>query len=276
MIRHKAENRTVKIRNTEMEYAVFGNGPIPAVILPGLSDGLTTVKGKAAVLSIPYRPFLNEFTVYMFSRANDLPKGHSISNMAEDQALAMIEAGIPSACVLGVSQGGMIAEMLAASHPELVRALCLTVTSACANDVIDERISCWIDCAEHNDYGTLLRDTAEHCYSPSYLRKVRAVYPLLERIGKPKTFDRFLVNAKSILAFDASSVLASIHCPTLIIGGAKDQIVGTGAAHLLHKAIPQSELYVYPELGHGLYEEAKDFYPRVFDFFRTACAKKES
>jgi pimeloyl-ACP methyl ester carboxylesterase len=44
-------------------------------------------------------------------------------------------------------------------------------------------------------------------------------------------------------------------------------VVGKEAAIELHKGITGSRLYVYDGLGHGAYEEAKDFYDRVFAFF---------
>ena len=34
----------------------------------------------------------------------------------------------------------------------------------------------------------------------------------------------------------------------------------------LHARIPGSELFLYPGLGHAAYEEAPDFYSRVFEF----------
>ena len=83
------KNGSVKIGNTDMYYAVFGRGPKKLIALPGLSDGLATVKGKALVLSAPFKKFLEDYTVYMFSRKNDMPEGYTIRQMAADQAEAM-------------------------------------------------------------------------------------------------------------------------------------------------------------------------------------------
>ena len=117
------ENGSVILGNTEMSYVSFGEGEKNLVVLPGLSDGLTTVKGKAWLLSLPYRKYFRDYTVYLFSRKNDMPEGYSIEDMADDQASAIKSLGIGQACVLGVSQGGMIAQKLAIRHPALVEKL---------------------------------------------------------------------------------------------------------------------------------------------------------
>ena len=115
------ENSSVILGDTEMYYVSFGEGKKKLVVLPGLSDGLTTVKGKAWLLSLPYRKFFRDYTVYMFSRKNDMPEGYSMEDMAEDQVSAMRSLGIEQAYVMGVSQGGMIAQDLAIRHPEMVQ-----------------------------------------------------------------------------------------------------------------------------------------------------------
>ena len=97
------------------------------------------------------------------------------------------------------------------------------------------------------------------------------MYPLLGRVGKPKAYGRFLVNARAILAFDAGGELSKIACPTLILGGEEDRIVGPEASRELAEGIPCSELFLYPGLGHAAYEEAKDFNSRVFGFLSKAA-----
>ena len=260
------ENGSVLLGNTEMDYVSFGEGEKRLIVLPGLSDGLTTVKGKAWLLFLPYRKFFRDYTVYMFSRKNDMPEGYSIEDMADDQASAMKSLGIGQACVLGVSQGGMIAQELVIRYPALVEKLILAVTAPYANATVKTVISGWMKLAEQGDHTALMTDTAEKMYSARYLQKYRKAFPYLSKLTKPSDYDRFLKNADAILRFDARGKLSGIGCPTLIIAGSEDHTVGNDAATELHSAIADSELFAYEGLGHGTFEEAKDFYDRVLAF----------
>lgn len=260
------KNGSVNIGNTEMYYVAFGDGSRKLIVLPGLSDGLATVRGKAWLLSPPYKRFLRDYTVYMFSRKNRMPEGYTIRDMATDQAEAMKRLGIDHASVLGVSQGGMIAQYIAIDHPEMVEKLVLAVTAPHANDVVKETVNGWIAMARRGEHTALMIDTAEKMYSEQYLRKNRRYFPLLAKFTKPVSYERFLRNADAILSFDAREELSRIACPTLIIAGSEDRTLGNDAAFELKSGIPGSELYVYDGLGHGAFEEAKDFYNRVFAF----------
>ena len=89
-------------------------------------------------------------------------------------------------------------------------------------------------------------------------------------IGKPASYERFLINANAIMNFDAEDRLHRIQCPVLIIGGSEDQIAGIEASRRLHDMIPGSEIYIYQGLGHAAYEEAKDYNTRVYRFLESA------
>lgn len=266
---YHAKNGSVRIGNSKMDYISFGNGKKNLMIIPGLGDGLTTVKGKAVAFSIMYRIFAKEFTVYVFSRKNNLQKGYSTRDMANDHAKAMVALGISKADILGVSQGGMIAQYFAIDHPHLVNKLILAVTSARPNDTIKQTVGAWIEMAKRGNYKDLMIDTAEKTYSEKYLKKYRRLYPLLVRVGKPKSFRRFLIQAASCVNHNAYGELNKIVCPVLVIGADCDKILGVDSAFAIADKIQESELFIYHGLGHGAYEEAKDFKERVLDFLRS-------
>lgn len=262
-----AKNGCVRIGDTEMDYVSFGKGTNALIMIPGLGDGLTTVKGLAVPMSITYRVYAKNYRVYIFSRKNHLTEGYTTRDMARDQAEAMKALGIKRAKVMGISQGGMIAQYLAIDYPEFVEKLVLAVTLSKQNERIQKVVGNWISLAEKEDYKKLMIDTAEKSYSEKYLKKYRRLYPLLVRIGKPKDFGRFLIQAKSCMHHDAYEELEKIMCPTLVIGGACDQIVGVAASEEITERIPVCRQFIYNGLGHAAYEEAEDFNKRVLEFF---------
>lgn len=263
---HTPKNGCVQVDGTDMNYVSFGKGNRVFVILPGLSDGLKTVKGMALLLSLTHKVYARNHTVFIFSRKNDLPSNYSTRDMAKDQAKAMKHLGIANADVMGVSQGGMIAQYLAIDHPELVGKLVLAVTLAKQNEIVSNVVRNWILMAKQGDYKSLMTDTAEKSYSEKYLKRYRHFLPLLAHMGKPKDWKRFLIQADSVLHHNAYPELDKIKCPTLIIGGACDKIVGAAASTELAEKIKKSEVFIYDGLGHAAYEEAADFNQRVLRF----------
>ena len=114
-----AKNGRISIGDTEMDYISFGRGNKNLIMIPGVGDGLTTVKGLAVPMAFLYRKLSGDYKVYVFSRKNRLEDDYSTKDMADDQAEAMRKLGIAKAMVIGVSQGGMIAQHLAIDHAGL-------------------------------------------------------------------------------------------------------------------------------------------------------------
>ena len=261
-----AKNGRISMGDTTMDYITFGKGSTDLVMIPGLGDGLTTVKGMAIPMAISYRMYAHNYKVYVFSRKNHMEEGYSTRDMAKDQAEAMRILGISNAMVIGVSQGGMIAQYLAIDYPDLVEKLVLAVTLSKQNRMVREVIGNWIKLAGQGDYRRLWIDTAEKSYSENYLKKYRFLYSILGKMSKPKDLDRFLIQANACIGHDAYAELEQIKCPTLVIGGDDDKIVGGNASAELSDRIKNSELFLYKGLGHAAYEEAKDFHSRVQSF----------
>ena len=248
------------------DYIRFGTGERVLVILPGLGDGLKTVKGMALPMWWMYRMFSKAFTVYLFSRKADLPQGYTTREMAHDLKETMDALGIQKASVLGVSMGGMIAQWLAIDYPETVEKLILAVTSSKPNPILEDAVTEWIHQAAAGDHTALMESNLKKIYSPAYCRKNGWMIPLIGRLTKPKSYHRFLVLAEACLKHNAFPFLSQIRVPTLVIGGELDQALGVAASHELADAIPNAQRKIYPQWGHGLYEEAPDFNGLVYAY----------
>ena len=252
----------------QMDYIVFGRGEKELVMIPGLGDGLVTVGGKALPFALLYRMYAKDYRVWVFSRKAPLPQGHTTRAMADDLSHAMTVLGIRKAHVVGISQGGMIAQWLAIEHPRQVDKLVLTVTAPCSNPLMERNIRCWMELANRSDYGALMADNLEKMYTEAYVRKNRWLLPITTHIGKPKSFERFLVQAEACLTHHATDELEKITAPTLILGGGIDRTLGIEGSRLLADGIPDSRLHIWPDHGHAVYEEAADFHAVVMDFLK--------
>ena len=63
-----AKNGQLKLEETSVDYIRFGTGEKYLILIPGVGDGLRTVRGSAIPFSFLYRMFAKEYTVFAFSR----------------------------------------------------------------------------------------------------------------------------------------------------------------------------------------------------------------
>lgn len=264
-----ARNGRLSIAGGTMDYVRFGRGKESLIILPGLGDGLRSVRGTALSMAIIYRLLAKDFTVYLFSRIDPLPENCSTRDMARVQKMAMDELGIAKAHILGVSMGGMIAQWLACDWPESVDKLILTVSSSKPNPILVQSVTQWIAFASQDDFAGLMDSSLRLIYSNRYYQKNRRFLPLAAKFMKPPSYGRFLTSAQACLNHDTSAVLKNIKAPCLAIGGWQDHTLGGKATVELAAAIPGCKLYMYQNFGHSLYEESKDFLPLVLGFLKA-------
>lgn len=260
-----AKEGRINIKNSYVDYATFGKGKRVLIIIPGLST--RGVKGMAIPLAYMYRIFAKDYKVYIIDRIHDVPKGYTIMDMAKDIADTMTLLDIKCGDVFGVSQGGMIAQTLAVYYPKMVHKLVLGVTLSKTNETVKTVVGNWIEYAQKGDYQSLNRETFTLMYSDTYLRKNKWILPIAIRFVKPDNLGKFVRLANACIDFDIYEELTKIACPVLVLGGALDKVVtGVASKEIADKI--GCELYLYDNLGHAAYEEARDFNQRVYDFLR--------
>ncbi|AEV69983.1 alpha/beta fold hydrolase [Acetivibrio clariflavus] len=257
---------SIKIGNTEIDYVSFGRGTQPLVLIPGLS--LRDVKGSGTLLAYMYRMFSKDYKVFCIDKKRIIPIDYTVEEIAEDYSMALRALNIEKACILGISQGGMIAQYLALNHSELVQKLVLGVTLSRNNETVISCINEWIHMAESGNFKALGIDILRKTYSEEYIKKYAWLFPILSKIMKPENSERFIALAKSCLTCNTYDRLEEIKCPVYVIGGCKDKVVTGEASYEIASKIGCS-IYMYENLGHAAYDEAKDFNKRVYDFFRN-------
>ena len=266
---YSAKNATLSRNGKTIDYVTFGTGKRPLIIIPGLGDGLQTVKGMAMPLSITYRILAERYKIYVFSRINELRQGYTTRDMAADVAKAMEALNLDTANVMGISQGGMIAQWLAVDFPERVQRLILAVTTAKPSQLARERIENWQKLSQSGNFKHLMLDIAQHSYTQKSYQKWRLLYNVMGIFGRIKDKQRIDIQSVSCLKHDSLDFLEKINCPTLIIGAEKDDVLGVDGSLGLHQHIKDSQLTILPECGHALYEQNKDFQKRVLVFLES-------
>lgn len=262
---YNAKEQKIKIQNMDIDYISFGSGKKALIMIQGLNT--RGIKGASKSLAYMYRIFAKDYKVYLFDRRPEVHEDITVRDMAADIAGAMDKLGITNADVFGVSQGGMIAQYLAIDRPDLVNKLVLAVTLSQNNDTVKQVIQNWVTMTEQGAMKELTADMAEKMYSDAYVRRYRPFLPLLTILQKPKDVQRFIILAKSCLTCNTYAILDKIKCPVFVIGGRQDKVVSGKASEEIAEKLG-CKTYMYDDLGHAAYEEAKDFNQRVYDFLK--------
>lgn len=198
----------------------------------------------------------------------------TVQAMADD-AIAVIRAlGFNSVDLLGFSLGGFVAQDIAIKAPALVRKLILTGTGPAGGEGID-RVGAvsWPLILK----GLLtLRDPKFYLFFTSTANGRRAASDFLKRLKERKTGrDKeptpraFLRQLKAIKDWgrQAPQPLDRIRIPVLIANGDHDIMVPTALSHDMARRIPQAQLVIYPDAGHGgIFQYHADFVPKALAF----------
>ena len=260
-----AKEGSVTVQKGTVDYVVFGKGTRDLVLIPGLVLGLKRLRGTGSQLALSYRMFAKDFRIWCFDHRGDLPQDVTVKELADDLAEAMQAVGIVQADVLGVSQGGMIAQYLALDHPETVRRLVLGVTLCRNNPTVEGCIADWLRLTETKGIKAAALDSFKRTYSDKYLATYGFFLPFLADSVKKADPQRFTALAKACLTCDTYDRLPGLTCPVLVLGGRLDQIVGPAASEEIAQRLG-CDCHIYEDLGHSAYEEAKDFNRRVYRF----------
>jgi pimeloyl-ACP methyl ester carboxylesterase len=185
----------------------------------------------------------------------DVP--YLLADMADDAVELLTALDIDDAHVVGVSMGGMIAQTMAARHPERVRSLTSIMSTTGSPDVgqatpemeeslftpppsereaaiqstVDYARTAW---ADHFDEQRVRESAARNID--------RGVYP--EGTGRQL--------AAIFAAGDRTSEVASITVPTLVVHGEKDPLIDISGGVATAELVPDAELVVLPGAGHDL------------------------
>ncbi|WP_202368500.1 alpha/beta fold hydrolase [Pseudomonas sp. MWU318] len=198
----------------------------------------------------------------------------TVGEMADD-AIQLIRAlGLETVDVLGFSLGGFVAQDIALKAPDRVRRLILTGTGPAGGSGIDKVGSVtWPLILK----GLLtLRDPKVYLFFTSSANGRRSAAQYLQRLkarknnrDKGPTPSAFLRQLKAITAWGQQPPqdLGRLRIPTLIVNGDSDIMVPSVNSMALAKRIPNAQLVIYEDAGHGgIFQHYVDFVAKAQAF----------
>ena len=244
---NRAAGKYYNIRGIKMYCEIYGEGR-PLLMIHG-NNGSIQAFGN----NIPY--FEKKYKVIVAdSRAQgktiDANDSLSFEMMADDEAALLDALHIDSAYVLGWSDGGINALLLAMRHPGKV----IRLASTGANLWPDSTAiipSLWKD--EKNTFDT-----------------TRTKNFTIEQKRQWKLFllDWFQPNIPL-------QQLSAVKCPAFIIGGDHD-LIKVEHTRAIYQNIPHASLWIVPNSGHGtLIEHKDDFNKKVDEFFTNSYENRK-
>lgn len=205
--------------------------------------------------------------------SGETPK--TIEEMARDSVTFIRALGFEQVDVLSFSMGGMIAQVIAQTDPQLIRRLILAGTGPAGGEGIKNvtRIS---------HYDTLralltFQDVKQFLFFTRTPNGIRAGKQFLARL-KERTQDRdkairlksYFSQLKAIHRWGLARPqdLSVIKIPVLVANGDDDRMVPTSNTYDMDRRLPNSELVIYPDGGHGgIFQYHEQFVPTALEFF---------
>jgi pimeloyl-ACP methyl ester carboxylesterase len=222
-----------RIHGHKMYYAVRGTGPTLVLLHGGGDSGEHSFVRQLDVFSEHHRIVAPDQVGQ--GRTPDVAGALSYTGMMEDTAALLKKLKLTHVDVVGFSDGGILALMLAVRHPELVRRLVISGVNI-----------------------------APEGLNPTDLEGLRA-----SQIPKPKTIDEKLARLWLTSPTESElslALLAKISQPVLVVSGDRDAITLEHTLKIFH-ALPDAQLCVLPGTDHATFSGRSEWLNPIIGAF---------
>lgn len=257
----------IKIDSIELQYEISGYGP-PVVFINGLTMDLNGWLLQIDAFSKKYRIVRYDCRGQGDS---DKPRSeYSQEQHAEDLAGLLSKLEIPRAHVIGLSNGGMIAQHFALRYPEKTGALVLVDTCSYVDTLLHLVITSWIRAAEEGGSGLRYDVALPYLFSEDFTRKNLDRILAMKEMNLARNPVEAVVNlSKASRGHDLKDRVAGIKAPTLILAGEEDILIPPKYSRILREKIEHSTLVTLKNCGHvPPLEKPDEFNSIVMNFLK--------
>lgn len=264
------------INNVEINYQTFGDG-IPLLLISGMG-----IDHRTWMYQIPF--FKKYFKVIVFdNRGIGKSTGsqglYDIEMMADDVAGLLKHLKITRSHIIGSSMGGMIAQELAINHPDMVDKLVLCSTAASPHNNIKHILMDGIqdvmgrkkveEILELKHHRPVLKKVFNHLvqqlYSERFIveNKKFIEETIREFASNTLYLETLFKQLHAVRSHNTVDRLLNIKSETLVITGAKDELLPVECSELLAEKIPKSKLITIENALHGFHLEKSDEFNEI-------------
>jgi 3-oxoadipate enol-lactonase len=190
----------------------------------------------------------------------------TLENLARDVAALIQSKSQTPVYLVGLSLGAAVATQIAIDQPQLVQGLILS-GGRVKTGMVDKLAT------------NLTRLMSENTLLNSFLAQTLDIYPPLDGIAQQE-MQRvrkagFVQSLRALEGIDFTKSLSGIYIPTLVLVGADDRPHFLREAAKLKDLLPNAELRVIADVGHGWnLEEPALFTETIIEFVERVEAKK--
>ena len=270
LLYRKKRSVRAPVNGAELYYKVEGEGD-PVVLISPLGADSSFWARQTPALAERFR--VVSFDNRGSGESTPCDDGCTTAMLAEDVVQLIEHLGLQRVHLVGLALGGLVAQLVAAQRPDLVRRLVLVSSYMHADAQLEELTSGWRDLARERGMDVLFDACVPFLFSPEYVADNRG------ELSKLKTFyrltlvdpDSFTQQSLAGIRHDSTDIAGSISIPTLVIHGGADRVVEASQGAALAAAIPNADYLRFDDAPHFLiWEHAARFNGAVTEFLQQA------
>lgn len=238
-------------RSGILNYCLDGPEDAPVVTLSNsISSDFSMWDEQAAVLPGRYRLLRYDTRGHGSSEVTQAP--YTMEQLADDVAGLLDSLGIKKTHFVGLSLGGMTAQVLALRRPDLISSLCLVSTTCHGAEGLPRWTKRIASLRAGEPFGLMLEPMMDRWLSMKFRRENVERTEQIKRMVLRTPPEGYIGCGFAIMGFDVRHRLDAIDAPTMVIAGEEDPSTTVEHAQAIHAGIKGAELVVIPGARHLL------------------------
>jgi pimeloyl-ACP methyl ester carboxylesterase len=273
---NEAPTKTVKVDGADFAYRIIGDAGGPPVVFLQHFTGTLDDWDPAVIDGIAQQHRVIIFDNRGVGRSTGKTPDN-VEAMAKD-AIAFIEAlGFRQVDLVGFSLGGFIAQVIAHDRPELVRRVVFAGTGPAGGKgtsnlgaVLQDAFAKAAEQKKHPKHFLFFSQTkTSQAAADAFLARLEARKDDRDPAASSETTQ---AQATAIIQWGkdpgGNRALSAIKQPALVANGDNDIMVPTVNSFALFEALPNAELSIFPDAGHGgIFQYHGAFVEQALRFF---------